>query len=218
MKLNFQTKNLIILNYNIGSGGKFLSMCLALNEYVLPMHKLFLKNKIDKHWPESRSFRAYESWMKMSEKHGYHIEFSHGDEQYGFNLDDDRSSQIKKANERFIKLTNQKKYFFCLTNHYYAMPNYDHFVNARNIMIHNDESVRKMRNSFDPAQKFNSKIIDDYKNHILFDISSVFDSESFFLEIKKTFEWLELKVPAYDLLDKLRERFVNNLKIPLKKK
>ncbi len=41
MKTNFQTENLICLNYHFNSGGKFLSNCLAVAENNLHQHRAY---------------------------------------------------------------------------------------------------------------------------------------------------------------------------------
>jgi len=45
MEINFNTKNLIILNYPFDAGGKFISLCLAINEKILHQDKYLAKKK-----------------------------------------------------------------------------------------------------------------------------------------------------------------------------
>jgi hypothetical protein len=215
MDINFQTKNLIIIHFNPGAGGKFLSMCLALNENVLPLQPLYAKNKLLKHWSENKSFRATMSVLKLSEKTKTHLEFSHGVDLYGFSYIDDYSAQIKKSNKFFKDLTNQKKYFFFLTNHFTTIDIFTHFKKAKNIIIINDERLLKIR-----KKKGNTnftKISKKFKDCFLFDISTVRNNELFYNEIKNLCGWLKLEIKNNSLLADLRKQFVKNLKINILK-
>ena len=58
MKINFNTKNLIILEYPTMAGGKFISLCLAISEKILHQHKMLANKKIQKKWTQLESFKV----------------------------------------------------------------------------------------------------------------------------------------------------------------
>jgi len=215
MSFNENTNNLIIINYNPGAGGKFLSGCLALSDKILHLQKLYAETKYIKKWSEDQSFKASTSLLRLSEKHGIHIEFEHGEIIYGFNYLDNHSSQILKANNFFKELTNQNEYLFFLTNHF-DCKNFLHFKNAKNIIIINDEKLINIRKK--PDKKKRSGLINlekEFKNCFLFDISTIENDILFLSEIEKLCKWLKIKIQNKKLILILRNQFIKNLILPL---
>lgn len=223
MSFNKDTNNLIIINYRPGAGGKFLSGCLALSDKVLHLQKLYAETKYIKKWSEDQSFKASTSLLRLSEKHGIHIEFEHGEIIYGFNYLDNHSSQILKANNFFKELTNQNEYLFFLTNHF-DCKNFLHFKNAKNIIIINDEKLINIRNKPDKkkrsglinlAKEFKNYFAKESKNCFLFDISTIENNILFLSEIEKLCKWLKIKIQNKKLISILRKQFIKNLILPL---
>ena len=223
MSFNENTNNLIIINYNPGAGGKFLSSCLALSDKILPLQKLYAETKYIKKWSEEQSFKASMSLLRLSEKHGVHIEFEHGETIYGFNYLDNYSSQLSKANNFFKELTNQNEYFFFLTSHF-DYKNFLHFKNAKNIIIINDEKLINIRKKSDKkkrsglinlAKEFKNYFAKESKNCFLFDISTIENNILFLSEIEKLCKWLKIKIQNKKLISILRKQFIKNLILPL---
>ena len=212
MDFNHKTHNLIILNYNPGSGGKFLSLCLSLHPYCLPMHDIFLRNKMEKTCDEEKNFLISKSVLDLSMKHKTHIEFSHGRDLYGFDHTDDRQSQQVMANKLFSNLTRQDRYFFFLTNHFDHLHNFEHFRNAKHIVIHNDEKILEMRGM--TSSRLPTPSI---SGSFLFDMSTTRDPSLFFDQMSSLCVWLDIVCPSQLRLEDLRSRFIRNLQIPVQK-
>ena len=214
MPFNQKTQNLVILNYKPGAGGKFLSLCLCLHPDFLPMQDLFLKKKMKKICSQEESFRMVKSVLDLSMKHQAHIELSHGKELYGFDYTNDKQSQEALANDLFSDLTNQGKYYFFLTNHFTHLKNFDHFINAKNIVLHNDAKILDIR-----GIKPNEQPTPELGGSFPFDMSTTFDPSSFYDQMESLSGWLDIECPSRDRLEGLRARFIRNLReIPMKMK
>ena len=212
MDFNQKTHNLVILNYNPGAGGKFLSLCLSLHPDFLHMQDIFLRNKMEKTCDEEKNFLMSKSVLDLSMKHQTHIEFSHGRELYGFDYTDDRQSQLVLANELFSNLTRQDRYYFFLTNHFDQLQNFKHFSNAKHIVIHNDEKILETRGMTASKQPTPS-----IPGSFLFDMSTINDSSLFFDQMNSLCVWLDIVCPSQTRLEDLCSRFIRNLRIPIQK-
>lgn len=213
MSFNEDTKNLIIINYRPGAGGKFLSNCLALSEKVLHLEEKYAKTKFKKNWGEYQSFKASTSCLRLSKKYQIHIEFEHGESIYGFNYNDDHNAQVLKCNNFFKELSYQNNYFFFLTDHF--SQNFIHFKNSRNIIIINDKNILRKRSDKENDEVDLEEILPNLKNYFLFDISSVYDNNLFIREIEKVCAWLEIEIKNKNYLIELKEYFIKNLKIKM---
>jgi hypothetical protein len=215
MSFNEDTNNLIIINYNPGSGGKFLSGCLALSDKVLHLQEIYAKSKYIKKWKKDQSFKASMSLLKLSEKHGVHIEYEHGNNIYGFSYEDNYPSQLSKANNFFKELTNQNEYLFFLTNHFQSK-NFLHFKNAKNIIIINDEKLINIRKNPFKILKINAaEKAKEFLNCFLFDISTIENDIFFLSEIERLSKWLKIEIQDKKLISILREHFMKNLILPV---
>lgn len=211
MPFNQNTDNLVIINYRPGAGGKFLSACLGLSKDALHLQELYAKSKYGKKWSEELSFKASMSLLRLSEKHNIHIEPSHGESIYGLSYIDDYHSQLSKANNFFQELTNQKEYLFFLTNHF--TENFLHFQNSKNVIVINDEEILKIRKIENNKDNKIEKILKNFKDCFLFDMSTVKNDELFLHEIERLCSWLRIGIENKIFLSQLREQFVKNLKI-----
>ena len=211
MSFNQNTDNLVIINYRPGAGGKFLSGCLGLSKDALHLQELYAKSKYAKKWSEEISFKASMSLLRLSEKHNVHIEPSHGESIYGLSYIDDYHSQLSKANNFFKDLTNQKEYLFFLTNHF--TENFLHFKNSKNIIVINDEEILKIRKIENTKDNNIEKILKNFKDCFLFDMSTVKNDELFLHEVERLCSWLRIEIENKIFLSKMRDQFVKNLKI-----
>ena len=115
MEKNLQTNNLIQINYPVDAGGKFISLCLAVNDQVLHQHKKIAQSKINKKWNENKSFEVSKSVILKSIKINSHYELgclllS------GFMASQSIDEQNRYATDFWKELTNQNEYYFCLMN------------------------------------------------------------------------------------------------------
>ena len=217
MPINLNTTNLIIIHYRPGAGGKFIHSCLALHHKILHLHPLFAHNKLKKKWSERKSFKVAKTFLDLTRKHQTLIEFGHGKEIYGFQYDDDEKQIKESANNFFIDLTHQTKFYFCLTNH--EKNNYDIFVKAKNIFLTNDSIPMKKRSKYYLEQ--NQKSINyhkNYKNYFLFDMSTLENRLGFIKQVDQTVKWIGLKeIENKNLIDLLRISWLENFKISIQK-
>jgi hypothetical protein len=204
MEINFQTENLILIHYNPGAGGKFLSMCLSINESVLQLQPKYAENKVLNCWSEEKSFRANFAILKLSKKYQKHLEFSHGKDLYGFSYLDNHDSILKKSNRFFKELTWQKKYFFFLTFHFSYSPNFFHFKRSKNIIIINDEKLLKIRKYKNKNTNYKN-LLQKFEHCFLFDISTIRNPSLFQNEIKNLCNWLKLEIKNHNLLQSFHQ-------------
>ena len=108
MEIDYKTKCLIVINYPVGSGGKFISLCLALAENVLHQDYYLANTKMQKKLNEKNSFDISHKVLNKSSS-SQHFEL--GCEQFaGFNVHYKEQQEVL-ANDLWRQCTNQKKYF-----------------------------------------------------------------------------------------------------------
>ena len=167
---------------------------------------------MEKHFLEEKNFRLSKSVLDLSHKHKTHIEFGSGFDLYGFDHNDNIKSQNEKANELFFCLTQQEKYFFFITAQFDKSHHFTHFVNAKNIILTNDEEILSIR-GMSSYKKKTPVINQSFK----FDISKIKNSLLFYKEINSLFKWLGLECPTRNRLNDLRLKFVRNLQVPIRR-
>ena len=68
MDINFNTDRLVVLNYPVGAGGKFISLALGLHQNILiqeqTMARLMMQNRVD---PTMRFKLAMKTFEKTEE-------------------------------------------------------------------------------------------------------------------------------------------------------
>ena len=95
--INFNTDRLVVLNYPVGAGGKFISLALGLHQNILiqeqTMARLMMQNRVD---PTMRFKLAMKTFEKTEETNS-HFEFGCS-QLSGFNsgmLDQDKTADEK---------------------------------------------------------------------------------------------------------------------------
>ena len=210
MEKNLQTNNLIQINYPVDAGGKFISLCLAVNDQVLHQHKKIAQSKINKKWNENKSFDVSKSVILKSIKINSHYELgclllS------GFMASQSIDEQNRYATDFWKELTNQNEYYFCLMNNT-TTNRLSQYKNSKHITLKNWEWImdaRKVYNFEHHPWKFDHS----KHTHTFFDMSSIKEANAFKNEITLLFSFLKLKLPNLEYLEKLRQYWVETFTI-----
>jgi hypothetical protein len=205
MDINYNTDRLIILNYPPGAGGKFISLCLALDPAVLHQEKRLAKIKIAGRMNKERSFKWSKSILTKSQIS--HFELGCG-QLAGFSSGDKREEQSRLANDLWREITNQTKFYFLMVDH--TGGKWTHYPNSQHIIIKNYEWITEAR------QMYDKKIKEEFlkkKNIVYFDQSSIKDRISFKEEIRKLFECFLLDEPNWDHIEELRFAWLDTFRI-----
>ncbi len=204
MKTNFQTENLVCLNYHFNSGGKFLSNCLAVAENNLHQHRHIATRKMKDKWDQQTSFDV--SFKIMQDKKFYekHLEFGCA-KLAGFVLQPTEELQERRTWDWFKELTHQTEYNFFMVVPY-GVKNMV-FKIAKNIILKNYEWILKDRGTEQEAELINCE------DGLYFDMESIHDQKEFGKQVNILAE--QLGSPAIDLqlLEKLRKVFLETYKI-----
>ena len=217
MDVNYNTDKLVIINYPIGAGGKFISLCLALSPQFAHQHIDYARKKINGELTPYYFFQFSESIIDKNSSDHYELgccEFA------GFNSDFDLEKQDETANDIWRELTNQSEVYFCMAGHtddkgWYHYPRakhivlkyYDWILSARNYEIFIQKGIEhenKIKKSVDPERQ------------IEFDQSSIISSIKFYEEISKMFDWLDIEHPKPERIEKLRKLWLNSFQIGFK--
>ncbi len=208
MEINFNTKNLLILNYSPLSGGKFISLCLGISEKVLHQSKDLAIAKMTERWTQNKSYNVSRGVLEKKKKTNAHHELGcfqlsgfHG----GYSL----TEQQKQANDLWKELTNQSEYFFFMTDHFGGQ--WTHYPNARHILFKNPEKILKLRNQH--IKNKNYELLSNDKNYIEFDQETIFDSIDFYKEIYKVCNFLNIDEIDSVFIEDMRNLFLNTISI-----
>ena len=214
MEINFNTDKLVVLVFQGGAGGKFLSLCLNLNHNVLiqdeRLAKIQMRMKDNTKFSHELALRSFNKKHETSTHHEYGCM-----ELAGFNssdLDDNRKlDQNLASNGLFKELTNQDKFFFFMVDH----TNFDLFKdypNRKTIRLHNYKWILD-----DRGIEFKQRWAEE--NEVLqnqgfwFDMGSTKDSGRFNDEISSASRYLGLAFDQAERLEILRRKFLQTLKI-----
>lgn len=209
MKTNYQTDQLVIINYPAGAGGKFISLCLAIAENFLHQDYHLAKIKIEKKLNEKKSFDIS---SKILNKSSMNQHFELGCVQFaGFNVFN-KEHQEELSNELWRQCTNQKEYFFCMMNSL-TFNVWKDYPNSKHIILKNYDWILKERN------KKIIPIIDTktFSNYIEFDMESCKNKFSFLESIDMVCTFLNIKIKDKELLDSLRLNFLKTFRMGFEK-
>lgn len=205
MEINYNTKKLVILNYQAGGGGKFISLCLALDKNVLHQDRYLAKKKMER---IVDSFAINKVILQKSTKKNNHFELGCF-QLAGFNANDNMKQQEIKANDLWKKLTNQDKYYFVMVDN--GSNRWGHYPNANHIILRNYDFILKGRNiNLEKPISFEQL---DCKKKISFDCESIKNKTSFKNEIFRLFDFLLLDEPCLDHIEEFRYYFLKTFKI-----
>ena len=213
MDINFNTDRLVVLNYPVGAGGKFISLALGLHPNILIQEKtmaiLMMKQGADPMMGFKLAMKAFEK----TEETNSHFEFGCS-QLSGFNagmLNQDNTADEKVCNDLWRELTNQDKFYFFMVDQNNGSKTYSKYVNRKTIRFINYEWVMKDRGL--DKQEFLDQDIDG--ESIAFNMESIKESTSFADEVYKIFKFLGLVAdPGHqEQLNELRGRFIQTFKI-----
>lgn len=209
MEINYETRFLIVINYPVGSGGKFISLCLALAENVLHQDYHLAKIKIQKKLNEKNSFDISHKVLNKSSPRQH---FELGCEQFaGFNVHYKEQQEVL-ANDLWRQCTNQKKYFFCMMNNF-VYNSWKDYPNSKHIILKNYDWILKERNRKIPEEID----IKTFKNYIQFDMESCKDKFSFLKSIDAVCDFLDIRIKNKELLEPLRLDFLKTFRLGFEK-
>ena len=209
MEIDYKTKCLIVINYPVGSGGKFISLCLALADNVLHQDYYLANTKMQKKLNEKNSFDISSKVINKSLL-GQHFEL--GCKEFaGFNMYN-KEQQKELANDLWKKCTNQEEYYFFMMNNS-TFNGWEDYPNAKHIILKNDDWILKARNKKIP----DAVDIKTFKNYVEFDMESCNDKVSFARSIDSMCDFLDLKIIDKDLLESLRLDFLKTFQLGFEK-
>ena len=217
MDINFNTDRLVVLNYPLGAGGKFISLALGLHPNILiqeqTMARLMMKQGVDPMMGFKLAMKAFEK----TEETNSHFEFGCF-QLSGFNagmLRQDNTADEKVCNDLWRELTNQDKFYFFMVDHNKGSKTYSKYVNRKTIRLINYEWVMKDR-GMDKQETLDQDIDGE---SITFNMESIKESTSFVDEVYKIFKFLGLVAEAGhpEQLNELRKGFIQTFKIGFNK-
>lgn len=206
MNINYNTDRLIVINYPIGAGGKFISLCLAIAEQVLHQDRYLANKKISKAMDQKQSYHISKMVINKSGKSKGHFELGCY-EFAGFNANT-KQNQETLANDIWRYCTNQSKYYFCMMNN--ARTNsWSEYTNAKHILLKNFDWLLEKRKLTVPENYEK----DSFNDPIEFDMKHCLDAESFLVSINGVMKKLGLETLDPSLLEDLRRCFLDKCEI-----
>ena len=216
MEIDYSTRNLVVLNYPEGGGGKFISLALALNPGVLiqeeKMARLMMREDADTSMGFLLAMKAFEK----SEKGNKHFEFGCG-QLAGFNaqmLVENPNADNDNCNDLWRQLTNQKDFYYFMIDHTernllakyknrktIRLVNYDWIMEAR------QWKVKKLLHAVDGEE-------------FIFDMNTIKDEKDFLSETKRAIGFLNLSNADSEFdarLEIIRKKFLETFKIGFNK-
>ena len=204
MKINYNTDRLIVLNYPIGAGGKFIGLCLALSPRVLHQDEQLARQKIAGDLKGDGPFLMGKSVIERSQDKHFELGCK---ELAGFNSGNDRKDPTL-ANDLWRELTNQQEFYFCMVDHHGNQ--WDHYPNARHIILEGYEWLLDERGL--PKQERAWHRNKKEQCTTTFDQGSVRDPLSFKEEIGRLYRFFALEEPNWDHIEQLRSMWLDTFK------
>ena len=206
MDINYNTDKLIILNYPGGAGGKFISLCLALDPTVVHQGERLARAKIKGGMSNDKSFNISKTVLTMSQTSHFELGCK---ELAGFNSRNKIEEQAGLANDLWRELTHQTEFYFPMMDH--RGYRWTHYPNAHHIVFKNYDWILEARNMITDI-KINEEVLKK-ENIVYFDSSAVKDSTAFKDEIRKLFESFGFQEPNWDHIEELRSIWMDTFTI-----
>ena len=205
MEINRNTDRLIVLNYPVGAGGKFISLCLALSPRVLHQDQHLAKIKMSGLMNNERSFLIGKNVLTRSKRDNLNRHFELGCMQLaGFNGGRDRN-----ANKLWLELTNQTQFYFCMTSS--TGSDYDHYPEAYHIIFKSYDWILEKRN-----KKISNINLEQNKKRekiLYFDQGAIKDRLLFKKEIKHLYNFFGFDEPDWGHIEELRITWLDTFTI-----
>lgn len=210
MKINFYTKNIFLICYPAGAGGKFISLCLALSDKFLHQHHEYAAKKIKEKWNEYKSYetsvRVFENKERLQKHHELGcIELG----AYGMGT---IHEQEAGSNCFWKELTNQTEYNFCLVGHS-VRSDWPAYPNSKKIILSNFDWILEGRGK---KLKEEWSIGKTGNNEFIFDMDTLKNENLFINEITNCCNFFKITIENKNLLNLLRLKFLDTYKIGFK--
>jgi len=203
--INCNTDKLIILNYPAKAGGKFVSLCLALDPTVIHQDELLARAKIKGGTNNNTSFNISKAVLTR----GQTSHFELGCLQLaGFNSGNKIEEQAGLANDLWRELTHQTEFYFPMVDHSGGL--WAHYPNARHIVFKNYDWILEARGK--TPKKTNEEVLKK-ENIVYFDSSAVKDCTAFGDEIRNLFESFGFQEPNWNHIEELRSIWMDTFTI-----
>jgi hypothetical protein len=203
-QINYDTDRLIVLNYPIGAGGKFIGLCLALSPKVLHQDEQLARQKMRGDLRGDGSFLVGKSVIERSQDNHFELGCR---ELAGFNSGNDRKDPTL-ANDLWGELTNQQEFYFCMVDH--QGDQWDHYPNAQHIILKGYDWLLDERGLPRQERAWYRNKKEEYTT--TFDQSSVKDPTSFKEELGRLYGFLALEEPTWDHIEQLRSLWLDTFR------
>ena len=203
-QINHDTDRLIVLNYPIGAGGKFIGLCLALSPEVLHQDEQLARQKMRGNSKSDESFLVGKSVIERSQDTHFELGCR---ELAGFNSGNDRKDPTL-ANDLWRELTNQQEFYFCMMDH--QGNQWDHYPNARHIILKGYDWLLYGRGLPKQERAWHRNKKEEYTT--TFDQGSVKNPLSFKEEIGRLYRFFSLEEPNWDHVEQLRSMWLDTFK------
>ena len=205
MDINYDTDKLIIVNYPAGAGGKFISLCLALDPTVVHQDEFLARAKIKGGTNNNTSFNISKAVLTR----GQTSHFELGCLQLaGFYWKNKIEEQAELANDLWRELTHQTEFYFPMVDHRGGL--WAHYPNARHIVFKNYDWILEARGR--GIRRINEDSLKK-ENIVYFDSSAVKDCTAFKDEIRNLFENFGFQEPDWDRIEELRSTWMDTFTI-----
>lgn len=205
--INYNTKNLVVINFPAHAGGKLIAGTLAISENFLHQHEEFATAKMIDKWDEKYSFDVSKNVYKQKinffdqfELNTYNLA--------GFNFEIEKSDQEILATDLWKTLTNQDQYYFLATNHN-PHNSWQHYPQSKHIIFKNYQFVLAKRNNM--LEKKWHFDLESCKDFIDFDMESLHKKSSFQKEIDKVCEYVGITIKNKKYCEQMRQLFLKTI-------
>jgi|TARA_R110002110_G_scaffold114464_1_gene284067 hypothetical protein len=198
--VDYNTDRLIVLNFPRNGGGKFISLCLALDKNMLHQDRRAAVRKMNGKSTKQEAFEF--SCSVIDQNSDVHKELGCWPFA-GFDASVSPGDQTAKANDLWSAVSRQHWYFFMVKHP--QDYNFDHYPNAHHIAFKNYEWILKDRNSMDSQQT-------KHTGNIEFDQESIRNQSLFKNEILNLYTYFKLDEPDWNNIEHLRNLWLNNYK------
>ncbi len=212
MKLNFETSQLINIYYPYGAGGRMLSMTLAQADRILLQDKKLAEAKMKGQLSDKESAQAIIDKLDSKLKSNQHEEWNDTDLsgiEKGFNCT--KNEAERDANAIYRTLTNQEHfYFFSCKPDDQGTFIFDTWSRHKCLIIRKADRLLADRSESDTGfQRYNKKAVDAHE----FNMDTVFHPDDWQESLSACCDWLDVNISDWDLIEKIRQKFIETYKI-----
>ena len=206
MDINYNTDKLIIVNYPAGAGGKFISLCLALDPTVVHQDERLARSKIKGGTNNNTSFNISKAVLTRGQTSHFELGCLQlaGFNSWPYLL----KEQAGMANDLWRELTHQTEFYFPMVDHFGHR--WAHYPNARHIVFKNYDWILEARGK--RIKKINEDSLKK-ENVVYFDSSAVRDCTAFGDEIRNLFESFGFQEPNWNHIEELRSIWMDTFTI-----